>query len=178
MSDSFVGEIQVFGFNFAPMNWAQCNGAVLPIRQYTALFSLLGVAYGGNGTTTFQLPNLIGFAACSQGQGPGLSQRDLGEAFGDPQVTLLGTQLPSHSHGFVLWNQGDTTKRSNKPTTGSALLEPAQLQPFPKPGAAPNSPFSANMSKPTGSSTPHENQQPALAINYCICLNGTFPTFN
>ncbi|HUA79615.1 MAG TPA: tail fiber protein [Dyella sp.] len=179
MSDSFTGEIQVYAFNFAPINWAQCSGALLPISQYTALFSLIGTIYGGNGTSTFQLPNLAGFAACGQGQGPGLTQRDLGEVFGEAQVSLLSTQTPAHNHGFALWNQTDANKRSNKPTAGSALAEPFQLQPFPRSPVTPNTTFSPNMVAGFGSPSPlpHENRQPALAINYCICLNGTYPTF-
>ncbi|MEW9573013.1 phage tail protein [Rhodanobacter sp. Si-c] len=178
MSDSFTGEIQVYGFNFAPINWAQCSGALLPISQYTALFSLIGVVYGGNGTSNFQLPNLVGSAACSQGQGPGLSPRNLGEVFGENQVTLLSGQMPAHNHVFNSWNQPDATKRSNRPTNGSALVEPSQLQPFPRPGAAPNTTFSPSMATGYGQAgpLPHENRQPALAINFCICLNGIFPT--
>jgi microcystin-dependent protein len=181
MTDSYIGEIQIYAFNFAPVNWAQCNGATLPISQYTALFSLIGTIYGGNGTSNFQLPNLVGYAACGQGQAPGLSQRDLGEVFGDQQVTLLSNQIPAHNHGFVLWNQNDATKRSNKPTAGSALLEPVQLQPFPRAGTgSPNTTFSPNMATAAGSPapSPHENRQPALALNYCICLNGNFPSFS
>jgi microcystin-dependent protein len=180
MSDSFIGEIQVFGFNFAPVNWAQCSGSYLPIPQYTALFSLIGTTYGGNGTNNFQLPNLIGFAACGQGQGPGLTQRDPGDVFGSAQVTLLGNEIPTHTHPFVLWNQTDTNVRSNKPTVGSALLEPLQLQPFPRAGASANTTFSPNMATASGSTgtLPHENRQPALAINFCICLNGQFPPFS
>jgi microcystin-dependent protein len=179
MSDSFVGEIQVFGFSFAPIDWAQCNGATLPISQYSALYSLIGPAYGGNGTTTFQLPNLINNAACSQGQGPGLSLRNVGQAFGTAQVTLASSQTPIHNHTFVLFNQPDTTQRSNKPTTGSALAEPLQLQPFPRAGATANVTFAPNMALSSGmpSPLPHENRQPSLAINYCICLVGQFPPF-
>jgi microcystin-dependent protein len=180
MTDSFIGEIQVYGFNFAPYGWAQCNGATLPVSQYSALYSLIGVTYGGNGTSNFQLPNLLGFAACGPGQGPGLTQRNPGNVFGVQQVTLSGSQIPTHNHAFVLWNQPDTTKRSNKPTNNGFLIEPAQLEPFPRAGASPNTTFAPNMATAYGSTAPipHENRQPALAINYCICLNGAFPTFS
>jgi microcystin-dependent protein len=180
MSDSFIGEIQVYAFNYAPIYWAQCNGAYLPIPQYTALFSLIGTIYGGNGTSNFQLPNLVGIAACGQGQGPGLTQRDLGETFGNTQVTLLSNQMPTHNHAFVSWNQLDAAKRSNKPSAGNALVEPFQLQPFPQGGATANTTFSPNMATAFGSTgpLPHENRQPALAINYCICLTGQFPPFS
>jgi microcystin-dependent protein len=177
MSNNFVGEIQLFGFNYAPYQWAQCNGATLSIQQNTALYSLLGTNYGGNGTTNFQLPNLTSRTACSQGSGPGLSPRLLGQSFGDAGVTLTSNQLPSHNHGFQLWNQTDTTKRSNKPTSGSALLIPQQAQAFPAAGATPNTTFAPAMSGPSGQNQAHENRQPALAINYCIALYGTFPSF-
>lgn len=181
MTDSFVGEIQVFGFNFAPYGWAQCNGAILAISQYTALFSLIGVTYGGNGTSNFQLPNLFDRAACSQGAGPGLSVRDMGEVFGEPQVTLLGNQMPVHNHGFQIWDQKDTTKVTNKPANGNALAVAAQLQTFPASATNPNTTLSPAMAGPWpsgGGSQPHENRQPALALNYCICLSGTFPPFS
>jgi microcystin-dependent protein len=180
MTDSFTGEIQVYGFNFAPYNWAQCSGALMAISQNPALFSLLGTIYGGNGTSTFQLPNMMGYAACSQGQAPGLSLRDMGEVFGENQVTVLSPQMPGHTHVFNSWNQADTTKRSNKPLLNSALIEPLQLQPFPKGGTATaNTTFSPSMSTGFGSASPqpHENRQPALAINFCICLTGAYPTF-
>src|SRR6267142_3576135 len=98
MSDPFVAEIRIFGGNFAPTGWAECNGQLLPISQNTALFSLLGTFYGGNGQSTFALPNLQGQAAMNQGDGPGLSQRFLGEASGTESVTLLQTEIPAHSH--------------------------------------------------------------------------------
>jgi microcystin-dependent protein len=178
MSDNFIGEIQIFGFDFAPYQWAQCNGATLSIPQYTALFSLLGITYGGNGTSTFQLPNLVNYAACNQGTGPGLTSRQIGQPFGSPSVTLQSAQMPMHNHGFTLWNQPDATKRSNKPAQGSALIEPAVLEPFPGTGTSPNTTFSPNMSGPSGQGQPHENRQPALAINYCIALYGQFPQFS
>jgi microcystin-dependent protein len=181
MSNYFTGEIQLFGFNFAPYQWSQCNGALLPIQQNTALFSLLGTYYGGDGRSSFGLPNLFDSAACNQGQGTGLSQRTIGETFGEPSVTLLSPQLPMHTHTFNLWNQSDTTKRSAKPTTNSALLVPLQTDPYPAAGTSSNTTFSPNMAAvagPPGGAQPHENRQPALAINYCIALYGIFPSFS
>src|ERR1700748_1317283 len=99
MSDQFVAEIRIFAGNFAPKGWAMCNGQLLPISQNTALFSLLGTTYGGDGKSTFALPNLQGSAPMQQGQGPGLSQRFLGEQAGEQSVTLLQTEMPAHSHG-------------------------------------------------------------------------------
>ncbi|GLQ45166.1 microcystin dependent protein [Dyella lipolytica] len=173
----FVGEIQLFGFNFAPYQWALCNGATFSIQQNTALFSLLGTTYGGNGTSTFQIPNLVSRAACNQGAGIGLTQRDIGEPFGDPSVTLTGNEMPRHNHGFLLYNQADATKRSNKPSPGNALLIPLQASPFPAAGTNPNTTFSPNMSTATGQNQPHENRQPALAITYGIALYGVYPSF-
>src|SRR5438034_4503587 len=98
MADPFVAEIRLFGFNFAPKGWAMCNGQLLPISQNTALFSLLGTTYGGNGQTTFALPNLQGSVPMGAGQGQGLSVRDLGEAGGSEAVTLLASEMPAHTH--------------------------------------------------------------------------------
>src|SRR5438270_2669849 len=99
MSEPFLGEIRMFGGNFAPRGWSLCNGQLLPIAQNTALFSLLGTTYGGNGQTTFALPDLRGRVPLHWGQGPGLSNYDLGEQTGTESVTLLSTQMPAHSHG-------------------------------------------------------------------------------
>lgn len=181
MADSFIGEIQIFGFDFAPINWAQCNGATLAIQQNTQLYGLIGTTYGGNGLSTFQLPNLLDRAACSQGQGVGLTLRDLGDVFGVAQVTLLPNQAPSHSHGFVVWSQADSTKRTNMPKNGVAMIVPFQARPFPAPNTPANTTFSPNMAGQNGTAgglQPHENRQPALAINYCICLNGIPPKFS
>ena len=103
MSDPYIGEIRLFGFDFAPTGWAQCNGQLLAINQNTALFSILGVTYGGNGTTTFALPNLLGQAPLGAGQGPGLSDRVLGESGGEAVVTLLNSQMPAHTHTCLLY---------------------------------------------------------------------------
>src|ERR1019366_6708384 len=101
MSDQYVGEIRIFGGNFAILDWAFCQGQLLPISRYTPLFSLLGTTYGGNGTTTFALPNLQGCAPMQAGQGQGLSLRDLGDTGGEPSVTLLTNQIPPHAHGIL-----------------------------------------------------------------------------
>ena len=120
MTEPFIGEIQLFGFNFPPRGWSYCNGVTMPIQQNTALFSLLGTQYGGNGQSTFQLPNLTTRGACSLGQGPGLSNRVQGETFGNALVTLTTQQMPAHSHGLVAYSQPDLTKRTNVPATGAA----------------------------------------------------------
>jgi microcystin-dependent protein len=175
MTTPFTGEIQLFGFNFAPVNWAFCNGAILSVSQNTALFSLLGTQYGGNGQTTFQLPNLATRSACNQGQGLGLTPRTMGESFGEAGVTLLSNEIPMHSHGFVVYTT--TQQRTAGPVANSALQAPHQADPFPAQGTAPNTFFAPNMLGVTGQSTPHENRQPLLAINYCIALYGAYPQF-
>ncbi|RAS01910.1 phage tail protein [Ensifer adhaerens] len=176
MSEPFIGEIQLFGFNFAPLNWAFCNGATLAVRQNTALFSLLGVAYGGNGSTTFQLPNFTGRAAFNQGIAPGLSQRTIGEVLGENSVTLSNSEMPAHSHGFTIYNQTDTAKRASAPSAGNALTLPIETSVTAK-DAQPNAPFASNMIGLAGNNLPHENRQPYLAVNFCIALYGNYPTF-
>lgn len=179
MTQPFVGEIQLFGFNFAPYNWAFCNGATLPLSQYTALFSLLGTQYGGNGTSTFQLPNLTGRTFCSQGSKPGLTPRDIGDTFGTDSVTLDSNTMPSHNHNMMLHYQPTASLRSPTPTTGSHLLVPGQTSPLVQ-NPTLNNTFAPAMLGPAGQAQPqpHENRQPYLAINYCIALNGVFPTFS
>ncbi len=176
MSDPFIGEIQLFGFNFAPYNWALCNGATLAIRQNTALFSLLGVTYGGNGSTTFQLPNFTGRAGFNQGMAPGLSQRTIGEVVGENNITLSNSEMPAHSHGFTIYNQTDTAKRASAPSAGNALTLPIESSVTAKDAQA-NAQFASNMIGLAGNNLPHENRQPYLAVNFCIALYGNFPSF-
>jgi microcystin-dependent protein len=179
MTEPFIGEIQLFGFNFNPRGWAFANGATLPIAQNTALFSLLGTMYGGNGQTTFQLPNLAGRVATNHGQGPGLSARSLGETFGTQSVTLLTSEIPAHNHGMVVFAQNDSSKRSHSPQSGNALSVPSSpaATAF-LPGSSAGTTFSPAMLRPNGSGAPHENQQPYLAVNFCIALQGIFPSRN
>ena len=177
MSEPFIGEIQIFGFNFNPGNWAFCQGALLPIAQNTALFSLLGTTYGGNGQTTFALPNFNGRAACQQGQGPGLSPRSLGETFGTNQVALTSNQMPAHNHALIAYAQPDPSLKSGTPTPNSSFstLGNAASRPF---TAVPIDDHQAPqmIGADSGSGTPHANQQPYLAINFCIALIGVFPS--
>lgn len=179
MSAPYLGEIQLFGFNFNPRGWAFCNGATLPIQQNTALFSLITTTFGGNGTTTFQLPNFAGRTACGQGTGSGLSPRTAGETFGVNAVTLGATQMPSHSHTLNSYTQPDASKRQNAPTSGSALTGASVSTTAvfaPPPG---NTTLLATMLAPsTGGGLPHGNQQPYLGINYCIALSGIYPSFS
>ena len=176
MTTPFLGEIQLFGFNFAPVNWSQCNGATMPISQYSTLYALLGTLYGGNGTSTFQLPNFASRSACGQGQGPGLTQRQVGDAFGEANVTLVGSQMPSHTHALSIYAQTDSTKRSGTPAAGNALGSPGRASPFQHAGT-PTTNFALDMVSQAGGSQPHANQQPFLGVNFCIALDGVFPSF-
>jgi microcystin-dependent protein len=172
MSDPFVAEIRIFPFNFPPKGWAFCDGQLLPLSQNTALFSLVGTFYGGDGKSTFALPDLQGSAPMQPGQGQGLSQRFLGEQSGVEFVTLLESEIPAHTH-FV--------GAQNNPLGGIAQ---------PGPAATLNRPASGNLfnlASPTptmmafqeiavaGGSLPHNNMQPYLTLNFCIALQGVFP---
>ena len=177
MTEPFVGEIQLFGFNFAPRGWALCNGATMAIQQNTALYSLLGTNYGGNGQTTFQLPNFVNRAAIEQGEVPGLIPRIIGESYGSNSVTLDQSTMPSHSLPLTVYNQPDGTKRTSTPAAGNYLGLPTTGTPFVSKATA-NAQFSPYMIGPSsGAAQPHENRQPYLATNFCIALQGVFPSF-
>lgn len=175
MSDPFIGEIQLFGFNFAPNNWAICQGQLMLISQNTALFSLIGTQFGGNGQTTFAAPHFQGMAACAQGQGPGLSPRTVGETFGQDAVTLLASQMPAHSHSATVFIQQDASKRRGTPTAGDAITSPANSFVFTD-DASTNTAFANGTIGPSGGSLPHPNRQPYLAVNFCIALAGIYPS--
>jgi len=175
MSDPFVAEIRMFGFNFAPKGWAQCNGQLLPISQNTALFSLLGTSYGGDGKSTFALPNLEGSVPLHQGQGAGLTDRFLGESSGVPAVTLIDSEMPAHAHSVM----------ANAVTGGQA--NPQNNLWSPLAGRTPpnlyfngNSDTNMNPSAvgPNGGSLPHNNMSSYLVVNFCIAMQGIFPARN
>ena len=173
MSNPFVAEIRIFPFNFAPKGWAFCDGQLLPISQNTALFSLLGTTYGGDGKSTFALPNLQGSAPMHQGQGPGLSLRDLGESAGEQSVTLLQTEMPSHSHQASAASDSGPTSPANN-TWGTL---PGRTPP---PLYVDGSPNASNVSMGNalsiaGGNLPHNNMQPYLTLNFCIALQGVYP---
>jgi microcystin-dependent protein len=176
MTTPFTGEIQLFGFNFAPNGWAFCNGALLPVQQNTTLFSLLGTNYGGDGRTTFQLPNFAARAACNQGSGIGLTQRVAGDAFGESALTLTVAQMPSHTHAFTVYNQNDPAKRAGSPSADNSLGSPTLSSPFAS-GAEPDAQFAPAMIGPSGGNQAHENRQPYLALNFSIALAGEYPSF-
>ncbi|AKC80179.1 microcystin-dependent protein [Xanthomonas arboricola] len=177
MTEPYIGEIQLFGFDYNPYGWAFCNGATLPITQNTTLYSLLGVAYGGNGST-FQLPNFSARAGCHQGAGPGLTQHTLGSNFGSVSESLLSTQIPMHQHGINAYSQSDATKKTGTPANGVALSSLNVNTERPFLAVAPDKQFSPTMLLPTGTGQAHENRQPYLAVNFCIALQGNYPAFN
>ncbi|PHV30212.1 phage tail protein [Janthinobacterium rivuli] len=177
MTSPYLGEIQVFGFNFTPYGWASCNGATLQIQQYSALFSLIGTQYGGNGTTTFQLPNFTGRAPCSQGQGPGLTPRVMGETFGTNSVTLNATEMPNHSHQLNVYRQPTAALQHNTPLPGDGLIALGGTSAF-VPATPPNVSLSPATIGSAGGGQAHENRQPMLAVNFCIALQGEFPSFD
>lgn len=180
MTEPFIGEIQMYGFNFNPRGWAFCNGATLPISQNTALFALIGTSYGGNGQTTFQLPNFAGRAGCEQGRGPGLTQRMLGQPFGTDAVSLTMGQIPGHNHGVNAFSQTAPGSGSHAPVDNGGLSFLASSTTSKTyVGPPPNTEMAANMvGINSGGSLPHENQQPYLGVNFCIALVGVFPSFS
>jgi microcystin-dependent protein len=176
MSQPFLGQIQPLGFGFAPKGWMLCNGQTLPITQYTALFSLLGTQYGGNGTTTFQLPNLQSRVPMHQGTFPTGNSYVVGEQGGEDNVTLLLNNMPLHNHNFVGTSQNGGTTH---PATGTALANiwngSSAGANYYTTGGTPQALNPAELA-PNGSGQPHPNIQPYLAINWCIAMVGVFPS--
>ncbi|WP_223276017.1 phage tail protein [Algoriphagus aquimarinus] len=177
----FVGQIELFGGTFAPRGWAFCNGQLLAISQNDALFSLLGTIYGGDGRTTFGLPDLRGRCAIGMGIGPGLSDRRQGATLGGQTETLLQNQLPSHTHG-LLGNNTDGT--SNDPAANSIAKNTVTRErgsdPLPSNGfidSAANAAMGASIGA-AGGGLPHDNMQPSIAMNYVIALFGIYPSRN
>lgn len=170
MADPFVAEIRIFPFNFAPRGWAFCDGQLLPLSQNTALFSLLGTTYGGNGKSNFALPDLQGRAPMHPGQGPGLSLHDLGETGGSETVTLLESEIPSHSHALNV-SQADALERTPPGQLPAAGI--GGIVAYAAPG--PIVQLDPNATSPAGGDQPHNNLQPYLTFNFCIALQGVFP---
>jgi len=173
MSDPFLGEIRIVGFNFAPTGWAQCNGQLLPISQNTALFSLLGTFYGGDGRSTFALPNLQGSAPMNQGQGPGLSLRDLGETGGESTVTLLQTEMPVHSHSLSGATQAADSTGDQASPANAYLARTGREHAYSAAGALNTS--MGQLTDAAGGSQPHNNLSPYLVLNFIIAMQGIFP---
>ena len=171
MSDQFLGEVRIFGCNFPPNGWAFCDGQLLPISQNTALFSLLGTQYGGNGQTTFALPNLQGNVPLDFGQGPGLAPYNIGDTGGVSAVTLLNSEMPAHNHRANC-NSG----LGNKPKPNLNYWAADASGSLSEYATAPD----GNVMSPqaigiAGSSLPHNNMQPYLVLNFCIALVGIYP---
>ena len=168
--DPFVAEIRIFPFNFAPRGWAWCDGQLLPLSQNTALFSLLGTTYGGDGKSNFALPDLQGSAPMHPGQGPGLSLHDLGETGGSETVSLLESEIPSHSHGLMC-----NAAPANRTTpVNNSIARVAGASPY-APAAAPTAQLAAAALPPAGGDQPHDNLQPYLTLYFNIALQGVFP---
>ena len=165
MADPFLGELRIVSFNFAPQGWALCNGQFLPINQNQALFALLGTTYGGNGQTTFALPDLRGCMPMHKGNG-----HTMGERSGSNQVTLNISQMPQHTHTA---NANNTLQNSVSPTGLYALSAPSEFY-----SGTFNAVMHPSALSSVGGSQPHENRQPSLALNFCIALIGLFPSQN
>ena len=169
MSEAYIGEIRSFGFNFAPRGWAQCNGQLLSIAQDTALFAILGTTYGGDGKTTFGLPNLAGSVAMGVGQGSGLTMRSLGETGGTEAVTLTSGEMPPHNHAASA-NAGNGNQPG--PAGNFWAQDLGGSKEYGDTGAAP---MAGGAIGSAGGSQPHSNLQPFQVLNFCIALQGIFP---
>jgi microcystin-dependent protein len=176
MSDVFLGEIRPFAFNFAPRGFLFCDGQLLAISQFTALFSLLGTTYGGNGTTNFQLPNLQGMAPMHQGSTSGSGTfYSLGQTAGASSVQLTTAEMPQHNHDWQVSESGPLETATPNSTTWLGIG--GQAKEF-TPNTSPTTPMAPQTIGLAGSSSPHQNLQPYLAINLCIAINGIFPARN
>ena len=173
MSDQFLGEIRIFGGNFAPLGWAECNGQLLSLSQNTALFSLLGTAYGGDGKSTFGLPNMQGCAPMQPGQGPGLTQRELGETGGEQYVTLLQSQMPSHTHAALPGTSAGEASPSN--AYWGATLKGHSTPMYAASATRTNVQMNGQALVPAGGGLPHNNLPPYLGLIFIIALSGIFP---
>ena len=168
--DPFVAEIRIFPFNFAPKGWAFCDGQILPLSQNTALFSLLGTTYGGDGKSNFALPDMQGNAPMHPGQGPGLSLHDLGETGGSDTVSLLESEIPSHSHPLMASAQPGEDPQA----VGEAFARSVGANLYQASNAGLVN-MSDNAIAPAGGDQPHNNMQPYLTLNFCIALQGVYP---
>lgn len=169
MAEPFVAEIRIFGFNFAPRGWAFCNGQLLPISQNTALFSLVGTFYGGDGRSNFGLPNLQSSFGIGQGQGPGLSPRQMGETGGSATVALQVSEIPAHTHGLLATASATTGSPAGAALAPTSTGASAYRIPGATAAMAPDALLAG------GGSQPHENRPPFLALNFCIALQGIYP---
>lgn len=176
MTEPFLGEVQIFGFNFAPVNWALAAGQVVPIRQYSGLYSLYGITFGGDGVNTFSLPNLASRMACGGGQSPGNTRRTIGQPFGSTGVSLTAAEMPMHNHVFADYQIGDASKQTGVPTMTSAVGSTNTSNIFAPLGQVTT--LNGNAIGISGGGAPHENRQPFLGLAYAVALSGVFPAFN
>lgn len=172
MADPFIGEIRLWALKYAPWGWAFCNGQVIPIRQNTALFAVLGNTYGGDGQNDFALPDLQGRVPMHPGTGPGLTPRSIGQTGGNPATTLTADQLPSHTHVVGAYNGGGN---KGEPTNNVWAVE-GRGKPPAYSTSAPDKPMSPQALPAAGGGQAHENRQPYLALNFCIAMVGIFPS--
>lgn len=173
MSNPFLAEIRIFACNFAPTGWAFCNGQILPISQNTALFSLLGTYYGGDGKSNFALPDLQGAAAMHQGQSPGGSLYELGQTGGETSVSLLSSEVPDHTHNLQA-SARSADLDNPSPSNALARSTPGMIYKQPAGANAPQ-PMANGILTPSGGGQPHNNLMPYLTLNFCIALQGIYP---
>lgn len=169
----YIGEVICGGWNFCPSGWGECNGQLVPIAENDTLFSLIGTTYGGDGQTTFALPNIQGRTMVGQGQGPGLSNKVIGGTGGTETVTLTANQMPGHTHAMAA---NTATEKAASPTGRIMGTAPVGAAVFSS--SAPNATLSASAVSTVGGSQPHNNLQPYLAVKCCISLFGVYPSQN
>lgn len=176
MDSFYVGTIMPFPYNFVPRGWLACSGQLVPISQYTMLFSLIGTYYGGNGQVNFALPNINGptvRVVAGQGDGPGLSDYTIGQSVGTDTVSLASTEIPQHSHPMTLYR---STTNTATPTAGATLVDPGMTGFLPS-GSLPQTVLAPQTVGPAGNGLPHSNDQPTLQLFFCIAYEGTYPSF-
>lgn len=186
MAEPFIGQITLFPYNFAPYGWMVCAGQILPIQQYTALFSLLGTAFGGNGTSNFALPNLVGNVAVGQGQLPGGSIYEMGDTGGSQTVSVLQSEMPAHTHPLVASTVAASAAAATATTLpaqgyiagsgGKGGTSPGPLYLYANSASGKNVNMAIQSLAPAGGSLPHNNVQPSLTLNWCIAMQGVFPS--
>lgn len=179
MAEPYIGEIRMFGFSFQPRGWLRCIGSSIAISQNTALFAIIGVQFGGNGQTTFAVPNLQSRAAIGAGSAPGLTQQSVGQTGGTNTVTLLSTQMPAHNHVLNAGQLATANPDQNvaTPTTTARLGRSSPNNTYITP-VTPNTQLVASSISTTSGGQPHENMQPYIAMNFCMAAQGVFPTRN
>jgi microcystin-dependent protein len=175
----FIGEIQIFGFGFAPADWALCDGTLVAIKAYPGLFSLIGTTYGGDGVDKFRLPNLSGRAICGHGTGTGLTPRRLNDSFGVNSVSLSAAQVPDHSHNVNVYAVPPGFDKVVAPKAGYVLSTPEQAELYFKSDTEVAKPvtMATTVRASEGGDQPHENRQPFVALNFYIALRGEMPAF-